>query len=49
MVNQPRVTIQGDPNVPASILPAYQLSIQTGLVKLGNLNQLFDLWAPPAR
>jgi hypothetical protein len=37
-VNQPRVTIQGDPNVPASILPAYQLNIQTGLVKLGNLN-----------
>jgi Domain of unknown function (DUF4214) len=38
LVNQPRITIQGDPNVPASSLPAYDLSLQTGLVKLVNIN-----------
>lgn len=38
LVNQPRVTIQGDPNVPASSLPAYDLSLQTGLVKIVNMN-----------
>ena len=34
------MTIQGDPNVPAAILPSYQLSIQSGIsnVTLNNLN-----------
>jgi hypothetical protein len=32
------ITIQGDPNVPATTLPAYQLSIQATDVKLTNLN-----------
>jgi hypothetical protein len=38
VVNQPGITIQGDPNVPASILPAYLLSVQASAVKLQNLN-----------
>jgi hypothetical protein len=38
VVNQPGIIIQGDPNVPASILPAYLLSIQASAVKLQNLN-----------
>ncbi len=37
-VNLFDIHIQGDPNVPASILPAYQLSIQAGLAHLVNLN-----------
>ncbi len=37
-VNLAGITIQGDPNVPASILPAYQLSVQANSVTLANLN-----------
>ncbi len=37
VVNVGEITIQGDPNVPASILPTYQLSVQADLVTLQNL------------
>ena len=32
------MTIQGDPNVPGSILPSYQLNVTASFVKLTNLN-----------
>jgi hypothetical protein len=38
IINQGGITIQGDPNVPASTLPVYQLSVQSSLVKLQNMN-----------
>jgi hypothetical protein len=37
VVNVGEITIQGDPNVPANILPTYQLSVQADLVTLQNL------------
>src|SRR5262245_35004891 len=37
-VTQDFITIQGDPNVPASILPSYDLEIDGGNVLLRNLN-----------
>ena len=38
LISQAKITIQGDPNVPANILPAYQLNVQANLVNLANLN-----------
>jgi Domain of unknown function (DUF4214) len=38
VVDQVGITIQGDPNVPASILPAYQLNVRATAVNLQNLN-----------
>src|SRR5262249_53999208 len=37
-INQPNVTIQGDPNVPSSILPLYSLGVNASGVTLKNLN-----------
>jgi hypothetical protein len=37
-VAQDFITIQGDPNVPASILPSYQIDIRAGNVRLTNLS-----------
>src|SRR5262245_51066862 len=37
-VTQKGITIQGDPNIPASILPSYQLKVLTMNVTLTNLN-----------
>lgn len=37
-VNQANVTIQGDPNVPSSILPLYSLGVNASGVTLKNLN-----------
>jgi hypothetical protein len=37
LVDQEGITIQGDPNVPASALPSYQLSVQANAVNIGNL------------
>jgi hypothetical protein len=37
-INEGGITIQGDPNVPASILPAYLLIVDASAVKLQNLN-----------
>jgi hypothetical protein len=38
MVSHAGVTIEGDPNVPASILPAYDLTVVANTVTLTNLN-----------
>jgi hypothetical protein len=38
LVNQEGITIQGDPNVPPTTLPTYQLSVQASQVDLGNLS-----------
>jgi hypothetical protein len=38
VVTQNGITIQGDPNVPGSILPAYDLKVLTSHVTLTNLN-----------
>src|ERR1700722_18856382 len=37
-ITQSGITIQGDPNVPSSILPAFDLTINTNGVTLKNLN-----------
>jgi len=37
LVDQEGITIQGDPNVPASALPSYQLNVQANGVNIGNL------------
>ncbi len=38
LVNQTGITIQGDPSVPPTTLPAYQLSVQASQVDIGNLS-----------
>src|SRR5213078_242001 len=40
-VTQTGLTIQGDPNVPSSILPAYNISIDANNVTLKNINVNF--------
>jgi hypothetical protein len=40
-ITQPGLTIQGDPNVPSSILPGYNISIDANNVTLKNLNVNF--------
>ena len=40
-ITQSGLTIQGDPNVPSSILPAYNISIDANNVTLKNLNTNF--------
>jgi hypothetical protein len=47
-INKGGITIQGDPNVPASILPAYLLSVDASAVKLQNLNITSIVLGPSA-